>query len=77
MYGLPERSTVRITVYSVLGREITTLVDEDQQAGTYKIRWVIPQNGLASGVYYYRIEATGLESAGERFVRTKSMVVIQ
>jgi hypothetical protein len=77
MYGLQERSAVRIKVYSILGREITTLVDEEQQAGTYKIRWVIPQHGLASGVYYYRIEATGLESRGERFVRTKSMVVIQ
>ncbi|MEK6571634.1 MAG: phosphodiester glycosidase family protein, partial [Bacteroidota bacterium] len=42
---------VSLKVYDVLGREITTLVNEIKQRGTYEVEW--DARGLASGVYFY------------------------
>jgi hypothetical protein len=65
-YDLAKASHVNLTVYDVLGREIATLVDGYQSAGTYQV----PFNGaqLTSGVYFYRLQA------GE-FMSTKSFVL--
>jgi photosystem II stability/assembly factor-like uncharacterized protein len=65
-YQLAKASYVNLTVYDILGREITTLVDRYQPAGTYQV----PFNGahLTSGVYFYRLRA------GE-FTSTKSLVL--
>ncbi len=76
-YGLPERSHVRIVIYSVLGRKVATIVDEERDAGSHKVQWAIPPGGLASGVYYYRIEATQVGNPNERFIETNSMVIIK
>lgn len=76
-YGLPERSHVTITVYSVIGREIATLIDEEQSAGIHEVQWVIPQQGIASGVYYYRIEAVPVDGQEESFTEIKPMVILK
>ncbi|HUL42823.1 MAG TPA: T9SS type A sorting domain-containing protein [Bacteroidota bacterium] len=54
-YDIPERSMVRLTVYSTLGVPVTTLVQQVQDAGEYHVVW---HPNVASGVYFYRIEAT-------------------
>ncbi len=53
-YQLPANSRVTLKVYDVLGREVTTLVDEIQSAGTH----VVTFDGarFPSGVYFYRLE---------------------
>ncbi len=53
-YHLPRSSHVRLKVYDVLGREVTTLVDDVEAAG----RKLVTLNGtsISSGVYYYRLE---------------------
>ena len=59
-YELPETAHVRIVVFNVLGQEVAVLVDEEQAAGRYDVRWDGEgQTGapVASGVYIYRIEA--------------------
>jgi len=76
-YGLPENSMVTINVFSVLGREVAGLVHGEQPAGIHTVDWILPQRGIASGVYYYRIEATSLEDPRTRYVETKPMVVIK
>jgi hypothetical protein len=54
--GAPQNdnSHVSLKVYDVLGREIKTLVDQQQDPGNYKINF----NGsdLASGIYYYKLQ---------------------
>jgi len=55
MYDVPKDSRVKIVVYDILGREVATLVDEAQNAGRYQSVW--NANRLASGVYFYRIQA--------------------
>ncbi|HXG00186.1 MAG TPA: T9SS type A sorting domain-containing protein, partial [Bacteroidota bacterium] len=42
-----------LKVYDVLGREVATLVDEVKQPGSYEVTW--NANGVASGVYFYRL----------------------
>ncbi|MCX7878120.1 MAG: T9SS type A sorting domain-containing protein [Ignavibacteria bacterium] len=53
-YTLKSPSSVKITVYDRLGREVQTLVDESLPAGEYSITF--NASGLPSGVYFYRIK---------------------
>ncbi len=57
-----------ITVYDVLGNEITTLVNEEKPAGSYGIEF--DGSNLTSGIYFYRLQA------GD-YVETKKMVLIK
>ncbi len=53
-YSLPQPGKVRLVVYDLLGREVARLVDREVPAGTHAIRF--EPNGLASGLYFYRLE---------------------
>ena len=57
-----------VRVFDVLGRRQATLVQELLQAGSYTVDF--DAGNLASGVYFYRIEA-GLYSATRRFTLVK------
>jgi len=46
---------VNLTVYDILGRVVKVLVDENQEKGLYEIEF--DASGLASGVYFYKLEA--------------------
>ena len=46
-------TSVQLKIYDILGKEITTLVNEEKPAGTYKVKWDV--KNLAGGVYFYRI----------------------
>jgi hypothetical protein len=54
-YDIPANSFVKLVVYDITGKEVTTLVNETMPAGKYEAVW----NGkeFASGVYFARIEA--------------------
>ncbi|MBU0520259.1 right-handed parallel beta-helix repeat-containing protein [bacterium] len=67
-FGLPAAAQVNLTVYNILGQQITVLVDGYQQAGYYEVIWNASQ--LASGVYLYRIKAA-------EFIAVKRMVLVK
>jgi hypothetical protein len=67
-YGLPRRSDVRLTVYNTLGQEVAQLVQGDQEAGYYEVRF--DATGISSGVYLYRIQAGG-------FVQTRKLLLLR
>ncbi len=67
-YHLPATVDVTLTVYDLLGREVTTLVNERLSAGVHEA--ALSTYGLSSGVYFYRL------SAGS-FVETKRLVVLK
>jgi hypothetical protein len=47
--------SVTLSVYNTLGQEVATLVQAQQEAGSYEVKF--DGSGLASGVYFYRIQA--------------------
>jgi hypothetical protein len=57
-YGLPGSSHVTLTVFNTLGQQVATLVNESQEAGYHEVRF--DGSGLASGMYFYRIQAGDL-----------------
>ncbi len=67
-YDLPKRSYVKLTIYDMLGREVTTLVSEEKAAGSYKVKF--DATSLSSGVYLYRIQAGN-------FVNTKKLILLK
>ena len=60
-YSLPEAGHAKLVVYNLRGQEVTTIVDEVQNAGTYRVTF--DGSGLTSGVYFYRMETGGLVSS--------------
>lgn len=54
-YALPKDGFVKISVYDILGREITTLVNEVRTAGYYSVDF--DATSFNSGVYFYKINA--------------------
>jgi len=68
-WQLAVSSQVKVTVYSTSGQKIETLVSARQNPGHHQVRW--DASGLASGVYYYKLET----STG--FSQTKKLVLIK
>ncbi len=54
-FNLPKEAKVKLTIYDAIGKEITTLVDGQMSAGSHVVTF--NATNLASGVYFYRIEA--------------------
>lgn len=67
-YNLPSAGVVKIKIYNIQGREITTLLNEFKNAGSYSINF--DGTNFSSGVYYYRIESN-------EFSQTKRMLLIK
>ena len=72
-YTLQQKSRVELVVYNLLGKKIATLVNTDQNAGSFQVTWDGTDmfgNQAASGVYFYKI------LAGD-FVDMKKMILIR
>ena len=64
--GMEGRTSLR--VYDVLGRTIATLVDDLESPGSHQVVW--DASSIASGIYYYRLDAGELSA-------TKKLVIIR
>jgi hypothetical protein len=67
-YTLPVGGTVFLKVFSLDGREVSTIVSENQSVGEHWI--VFDASHLASGVYIYRLQLGG-------FVQTKKLLLVK
>jgi hypothetical protein len=59
-FATEKNSTVQITIYSILGQEVTELQNGDLAAGTYNISWFGTDhfgNKVPSGVYFYEVRS--------------------
>lgn len=67
-----ETKNVKITVYDVLGNEVATLVDENQPAGIYEVKFDASSvsRRISSGVYFYQLKAGN-------FTETKKMLLMK
>jgi hypothetical protein len=59
---------VKLVVFDLLGREVAVLVNERKAPGSYEATF--DANGLASGVYVYRLTAGS-------FVQSRKMVLVK
>lgn len=50
---------ISLKIYDISGREIVTLVNQNQNAGRYSVQW--DAGGFGSGMYFYRFKADGYE----------------
>ncbi len=67
-YSIPEASFTSIKIYDALGNEVSSLVNETKQAGTYEVEF--KASDLSSGIYYYTIQAGS-------FIETKKMILLR
>jgi tetratricopeptide (TPR) repeat protein len=67
-YDLPVDAPVTLKAYDILGKELMTLVNEDQRAGYHST--VFDASRFASGVYLYQVKAGG-------FVQTKKLLLLR
>ena len=57
-FDLPQSERVEISIYNILGREVTTLIDEYYEAGYHELNWDGRDRSghdTASGIYFYRL----------------------
>ena len=74
-WQLPVSSHVTLKVYDLLGREVTTLVNEEKAPGEYSVEFRALPTGrqvqsLPSGVYFYKLQA------GD-YTETKKMILLK
>ncbi len=67
-YQLPVSGVVSLKVYDILGREVTTLVNEQKVAGRYEVNF--DASHLASGVYIYKLKT-------ENYKSSKKMILVK
>lgn len=68
-FRLGSASSVNLTVFDILGREVATLIsDQTYQQGSHTVQF--DATNLSSGIYLYRLEANG-------FVQTRKMMLIK
>jgi hypothetical protein len=67
-YSLPKEMPVKLVVYNLLGQKVRELVNTVQRAGKYEV--TLDAHSLASGVYYYRLEAG-------QFIQVKKMLLLK
>jgi len=68
---------VRLTIYDILGREVTTLVNEQLKTGKYEYVWDAEggASNFASGIYFYKLSI--IENNKELFNETKRLILIK
>ena len=59
-FSIPKGSLVTLKAYNILGQEVASLVNEEMKAGSYSVNF--NANGLASGVYFYKLNAGSFNS---------------
>jgi len=67
-FSIPKAEFVTLKIFNALGQEVTTLVSNKLSSGSHKYIW--DASDLASGIYYYKLEA------GE-YTQTRKLVLIK
>jgi len=73
-YSISNNSKVTLKVYDISGKEISTLVNRNQQKGVYNI--IFDASNYSSGVYFYKLELID-EKQNKVFIETKRMIYLK
>jgi len=74
-YQLPFDAKVQIELYSITGEKVATLVSGDLSAGYHTYELNASKLNLASGIYFYRINAVDVQNG--KFIDTKKLVLLK
>jgi hypothetical protein len=73
---MPNKGFAKLTVFDVLGREVSVIVNEELNAGSYRVDF--DGSRLSSGIYFYRLEVIESSSShGIAFTETRKMILIK
>jgi len=78
-YQLPKASKVKLEIYNILGQKVKTLIDSEQPADYYEIKWAGDNNHgikVGSGIYIYRIYTKSLED-NKTYISSKKMLLVK
>jgi hypothetical protein len=67
-YSLAKEGNVKLTIYNSIGSKVATIINENKPSGNYTVQF--NERNLASGIYFYRIQAGS-------FVETKKMILLK
>lgn len=73
-YEVPQESYVTLKVYDILGREVAALVSGEKPTGQYKVNFNAVN--LASGIYFYRIDAKS-KTFSKEFTKVGKMILLK
>jgi hypothetical protein len=71
-YDLPANGSVKLAIYNILGQEVASLVNQVQNAGSYKAVW--NASNVASGVYFYRLT---VDAGSQKFTQIHRMMLLK
>jgi len=67
-FQLPEKNYVTLRIYDILGNLVSTLVDQEMDAGFHSISW--NAGDFASGIYFYILNSNN-------FTATKKLILLK
>ncbi|MDP4197613.1 MAG: T9SS type A sorting domain-containing protein, partial [Bacteroidota bacterium] len=73
-YAIPKSGKITLSIYDILGREVRTLVNDIQNAGTYQVTWKGDNNfgeKVSSGIYFYRVSFDNQQQICKKMVMLK------
>ncbi|MFH1195219.1 MAG: C25 family cysteine peptidase [bacterium] len=73
-YALPFESSVRLEIYNTLGQRIAELVNENQSAGYYEVKF--DAANISSGIYFYVMTAESMKDTNQ-FRTVKKMLMVK
>jgi flagellar hook assembly protein FlgD len=68
-FTIASSGRVKLAIYDVTGREVTTLVDQDAAAGSFRATWDGRRSdgsAAGSGVYFARLQSNGTAIASKK-----------
>jgi hypothetical protein len=77
-FSLPIAMDVELTVFNILGQQVSTLINDQRSAGNHSVLWNANDlNGmkLSSGIYFYMLKASGID--GKEFQEIKKMLLLK
>lgn len=74
-YGLPSASRVKLEIFDMLDQRVSTLVDGQVEPGYYSVNW--DASAIASGLYFYRMDATDLADPSRSFSQVKKLMLVR
>ena len=74
-FSLPEESKVELRIFNIIGEEISCLLNDSREVGTYKIIW--DASNISSGVYIYRFRAISVHDPKIFFLDGRKLLYVK